>query len=673
MKKSYPIVGMHCASCARLIERGVAKVSGVRSVNVNFGNEQAFVEMDSSVKDLEIREAIEKTGYKVGKNPEEEKKIALTSLKSKVIISSLLTLSVMVLSFVSNFSPGGYIQLFLATTIQFYIGFEFYQATISELKNKTASMDTLISIGTTAAYGYSVFALLFRREGLYFDTSSTIITLILLGRYLEAKAKLKTSDAIKKLLNLAPKTAMVIRDGKEIEISIENLEIGDLVRVRPGEKIATDGIITEGITSIDESLVTGESMPIDKAKGGKVIGGTLNTTGSIVFRVSSVGKNTFLAQIIRLVQDAQGSRAEIQRLADKISAHFVPVVLVIALITFSVWIILGQFSTALTAAIAVLIIACPCAMGLATPTAIMVGVGKGTEKGILIKNVASLESLYKVKTIIFDKTGTLTKGNISLLGDVDKENLRIAASLEQFSEHPIAKAFINKAQDKKISLIKVTKFKALKGMGVEGIVDGKKYFLGKSTNGDVILSDGKNKLATFEVSDEIKDETAHVIYEIKKRGIEVWMLTGDKKETAEKVASQIGIENVMSGVMPGEKDKKVREFENVAFVGDGVNDAPALASADVGIAMGTGTDVAIETSGITLLNKNFSSILSVFNLSKLTINTIRTNLVWAFGYNIILIPVAAMGLLNPTIAAVAMALSSISVIGNSLRLKTVKI
>lgn len=674
MKKSYTIVGMHCASCARLIEKSILKVPGVKDVNVNYGNEQAFVEALDKVDYKKIKEAVEKAGYKLGENLEGEKKKSLNLLRKKVILSSVFSVVIMVLAFLPNVSGGLYIQLILASIIQFYLGLGFYQATISGIKNRAMSMDTLIAIGTTAAYGYSLFSLMFGGEEFYFDTSSMIITLILLGRFLEAKAKSKTSDSIKKLVGLTPKKALLIKGKKEVEVAVENLTIGDLVKVRPGEKIVTDGVVIEGETYIDESLVTGESVPVGKSKGDKVIGGTINTSGSIIFKVTKVGKDTFLAQIIKLVSDAQGSRAEIQRLADKVSSYFVPIVLVIAIVTFVIWSVSGSFNGALVSSVAVLIIACPCAMGLATPTAIMVGVGKGAENGILVKDVASLETLYKVKTMIFDKTGTLTKGKMTLLGKPDRKFLAIAASLEQNSEHPIAKAFINKAKEEGVAIKKVKSFRAIEGMGVEGVIGNKKYFLGRtSSGGEISLVSNKKVLATYEVSDELKEGVKDVLQKVENRGIDVWMLTGDKKVAAEKVARKVGIKNVLSGILPGEKAKKVGKFSDVAFVGDGVNDAPALAAADVGIAMGTGTDVAIETSGITLLNKKFSAVTSAINLSNATIKTIRTNLLWAFLYNIILIPVAAVGLLDPMIAAAAMALSSISVIGNSLRLRLVKI
>lgn len=658
-KKSIPIVGMHCASCARLIERKLLKTQGVISASVNYGNETAYIEIDKE-RDSEIKKAIESLGYKVGVNIEEEKKKELQILKTKVTISTILAGSIMLTGFIS-FLDIKWLILIFATIVQFWAGSEFYLATWSGLKNKSTSMDTLVAIGTSAAYFYSIYTLLVGGPS-YFDTSSVIIALILLGRFLEAKAKSHTSDAIKKLLGLTPKTAHILRGKDEITVPISELTIGDLVKVRPGESIATDGIVVSGESYIDESMLTGEPMPVKKEKEDAVTGATINKNGSLVFKVIKVGRDTMLSQIIRMVTEAQGSRADIQRFADTVSSYFVPVVLVVALITF--------FAFGLTNAIAVLIIACPCAMGLATPTAIMVAVGRGAKNGILIKNAESLELLNKVKTIIFDKTGTLTLGKPVLVSPVSKKYLQIAASLESNSEHPIGEAIVAKAKGENIKIERVDNFKSIDGKGIEGTIKGIKYFLGRP---GVSLFVGKKLLAEFEIEDSLKPGVSKVVENLEKKGISVWMVTGDKRLTAEKIAKEANIENVLSEVMPGDKAQKVKEFDSVAFVGDGINDAPALASASVGIAMGTGTDVAIESAGITLLNRNIESVLSAFNLSKKTMNVIRQNLFWAFGYNIILIPVAALGLLNPMLAAGAMAASSISVVSNSLRLRAVKI
>lgn len=675
IKKTFPIVGMHCASCAKLIERKLSGVPGVASAMVNYGSEQALVEVDvNKVKDSDLKEAVKAAGYKVADEASKEgiKKEELKNLKTKVIVSSLLSLLVMVGSFMSGLFGNPILLWALSTPVQLWAASEFYFATWSGLKNRTASMDSLIAIGTSAAYLYSVYGVIFGGH-LYFDTATVIITLILLGRFLEAKAKAHTSDAIKKLLGLQAKTARVIRGKDEIDIPIEEVMIGDKIRVRPGEKIPVDGVILEGGSAIDESMVTGESVPIDKKVGDNVIGATINKSGSFIFEATKIGKDTMLSQIVKMVGEAQGSRAPIQRLADTVSSYFVPIVLMLAVATFVAWYVIGFPINAFINLVAVLIIACPCAMGLATPTAIMVGTGKGAGKGILIKDAGSLETLNKVKTIIFDKTGTLTKGEMIMTNNVNDKYLQIAASLEQNSEHPIAKAIVEKAMERKLFPSKVFGFKALEGMGVEGLINGKKYFLGKSDDGFISLTMNHKKLATFMVSDELKEGVQEVVESFRKNKIEVWMITGDREKVANDIAKKAGIEHVLSGVLPAQKAEKVKEFKSVAFVGDGINDAPALAASDVGIAMGTGTDVAMESAGITLLNRDIKSVLTAFKLSRSTINIIRQNLFWAFGYNVILIPVAALGLLNPMLAAGAMAASSISVVLNSLRLKTVRL
>lgn len=690
-KKSYPVIGMHCASCAKLIERSLTSTPGVVAASVNYGSESATVEMDEGVSDAEIKKAVQNAGYSLAEeesDKEEIKKEELRKLKSKVIITGILAVLVVLGSFPSIFkiSFDPLLLLILATPVQFWSAKEFYLATWSGLKNRAASMDTLIVIGTTAAYGYSLFSLVFGGE-MYFDTAAVIIALILLGRYLEAKTKAHTSDALKKLLGLQAKTARVIRGSGEIDIPIEEVEVGDKIRVRPGEKIPVDGIIIEGSTSIDESMVTGESMPVEKIKGDTVIGSTMNKNGSIIFKATKVGKDTMLSQIVKMVGEAQSSRAEIQRLADAVSSYFVPIVLMLAVATFVVWFDIGAFSQSLTNMIAVLIIACPCAMGLATPTAIMVGVGRGAERGILIKDAQSLEVAYKIKSIIFDKTGTLTKGEPQVT-DIsgDKNTLQIAASLEVGSEHPLAEAIISEGKRRNIKIEKIKDFKAVTGKGIEGVLGGKKYFLGKPTTrtkeveeleeqGKTVVSliSGKKQIGIIAIADTLKEGAKDVIEALERKGISTWMISGDNERTARAIAKQLDIDNVLAGVLPHQKADKVRELENVAFVGDGVNDAPALAASDVGIAMGTGTDVAIESAGITLLNKDIRSVLVALNLSRVTVKVIRQNLFWAFGYNVILIPAAALGYLNPMIAAFAMAASSISVVGNSLRLKIAKI
>ena len=703
-------MGMHCASCSKLIERKLLGVPGVLGCSVNYGSETATVDLDPDrASDSDLVSAVSNIGYKAiitsekgektaDEIKEEEKKKELKALKIKVIISAILSFTIFIGSFPEWFgikmSP--ILLLILTLPVQFWAGSEFYLATWSGLRNRAASMDTLIAIGTTAAFGYSVLSILGYLTGTYFDTAAVIITLILLGRYFEAKAKEHTSDAIKKLLGLQAKTARVIRGKKELDIPIEEVVVGDMVRVRPGEKIPVDGEIVDGDSAIDESMVTGESIPVEKTKGDMVIGATFNKTGSFVFKVTKVGKNTMLSQIVQMVGEAQSSRAPIQRLADAVSSYFVPIVLMLSVATFVVWFDFGPSSglLAFMNMVAVLIIACPCAMGLATPTAIMVGTGKGAEKGILIKDAGSLEAASRIKTIVFDKTGTLTNGKpvvTEVLGE--RDTLAIAASLEQGSEHPLGEAILAEAKKKRISLTKATGFKARPGFGIEGVVGGKKYFLGKIGAKDksvtklemegktvMVLSLGSKVVGYIAVADTLKVGVPEVVTDLEKRHLDVWMITGDNERTAMAIAKKAGIKNVLAEVLPEEKAKKVKEFNNVAFVGDGINDAPALAASDVGIAMGTGTDVAIESAGITLLNKDIRSVITAYNLSRATFNVIKQNLFWAFGYNVILIPVAAgvlypfTGLLlNPALAAFAMAASSISVVLNSLRLKSIRI
>ena len=769
VKKSFPIVGMHCASCARLIERQLSKTPGVVSASVNYASEAATIEGDGQIAtDDALAKAVESAGYKalltgelkggktektIEERKEEAKKRELQNLKIKIIVSSILSVVILLGSFPEWFSfvpyafSNPWYLLLLSSIVQFWAGKDFYLATWSGLKNRAASMDTLIAIGTSAAYFFSAFGVLlpgiFEKYGfpmiMYFDTAAVIITLILLGRYLEARAKLHTSDAIKKLLQLQAKTARVVRQGEEIDIPIEEVKVGDIIRVRPGEKIPIDGKIIEGVSSIDESMVTGESIPVDKTAGDSVIGATMNKSGTFLFKATKVGSDTMLANIVKMVSEAQSSHAPIQRLADTVSSYFVPVVLMLAVATFVLWYVFGPataaFSFAFTNMIAVLIIACPCALGLATPTAIMVGTGKGAEHGILIKNAETLEIANKVKVTVFDKTGTLTEGKPKVTDIVEvyrssfivdrhrksdertnnlrtNQVLRIAASLEKGSEHALGEAILEEAKRNKLEVEKVKDFKAISGKGIEGSIGNTKYTLGnralmkdldvdiESVEGRVqklenegktvvFLATDKNVIGLIGIADTPKDSARGAVNALQKQGIDVWMITGDNERTAKAVAKKLEIKNVMADVLPDEKAEKVKELKDlktdyrsrvVAFVGDGINDAPALASADVGIAMGTGTDIAMESAGITLLNRDLRSVDSAITLSKSTLSVIKQNLVWAFGYNVILIPVA-MGvlypifgwLLNPALAAFAMAASSISVVGNSLRLKRVSL
>ncbi len=739
IKKTFGIQGMHCASCVQVLERALKKVDGVTEANVNLATTQATVTYDESkVTKDNLASAVSNVGYKAlvdeeVKSEEEQKKEKqkeLNDLRNKVITSLALGGLILWGSFpgLMQFSPSllqnSWVQLFLALPVQFWAGLTFYRATIPALRHRTANMDTLVAIGTSVAFGYSAFVTIFphivKSIGIepipYFDTSSIIIGLILLGRYFEARAKGQTSEAIKKLIGLQAKTARVVRDGKEVDIPIDQVQLGDIIRVRPGEKIPVDGIIVDGDSSIDESMITGESIPADKTKGDTVVGATFNNSGSFLYKATKIGSDTMLAQIIKLVQEAQGSKAPIQRIADLISSYFVPIVLMLAIVTFVLWYVFGPNPTLLFAllnTVAVLVIACPCAMGLATPTAIMVGTGKGAENGILIKDAESLETANKINTVVFDKTGTLTNGKPEVTDVIpfnklkEDELLLLAGSIEKGSEHSLAEAIVRKADEKKLKLESVTKFQAIAGHGVEGIVGKQKVFFGNrrlmekekidyktvteqlaklETEGKtVMLLAIDNKLAgLIAVADTIKESAKSGVKQLQDMGIEVVMITGDNQRTASAIGKKLGIDTVLAEVLPDQKEAEVRKLQQegkrVAMIGDGINDAPALAAADIGIAMGTGTDVAIEAADITLVNKNLSSVASAITLSKKTMRTIRLNLFWAFGYNIILIPVA-MGalypffhiLLNPIFASVAMASSSISVVSNSLLLKKYKI
>ena len=735
--QSFPIKGMHCASCVRVTERALKKVEGVKEAVVNLATEKATVTYDKdNCTPQQLADSIAKTGYtlELEEKSEEialaERKKELQGLRNKVVVSLVLGGLILWGSFpglintAPEFLKNFWIQLLLATPVQFWAGWDFYRATIPALKHRTANMDTLVALGTTVAFLYSAVVTIFPSVvmGLgvevmpYFDVATIVIGLILFGRYLEAKAKGQTSEAIKKLIGMQAKTARIIRDGKEIDVLIGQVTIDDVIRVRPGEKIPVDGVLLEGESAVDESMISGESIPVDKAKGDIVIGSTINKSGTFTYKATKVGSDTMLSQIIKLVQEAQGSKAPIQRIADVISSYFVPIVIMLAIGTFAAWYIFGPnpaFLFALLNMVAVLIIACPCAMGLATPTAIMVGTGLGAEKGILIKDAESLEIAHKVNTIIFDKTGTLTKGKpeVTDIIPVEKlsnnEVLMLASSIEKGSEHSLAEAIVKKAEEEKVDLQAVSKFKAIAGQGVEGMVDNKQIFFGNrklierekisfdsyqkqieklESEGKTVmmLGLGRNLVGFIAVADTIKESAKDGIKALQDKKIEVVMITGDNQMTAKAIALELGIKRVLAEVMPDQKEAEVRKIQSegkvVAMVGDGINDAPALAAADVGIAMGTGTDVAIEAADITLINKDLRSVASAIELSSKTMRTIKMNLFWAFGYNILLIPVA-MGvlypffgiLLSPIFASVAMASSSISVVSNSLLLKRAKI
>ncbi len=717
-KVDFKITGMSCAACANRIEKGLSQLPGVYKVGVNFAAEKASVEYDpGEVTGQQLKSTVEKLGYTAQDMAEtgaaDREKAAregeIRRQKLWLVVSaglSLPLLAMMIMRFLGmGVMMNPYLELALATPVQFGAGWQFYRGAFMALRNGSANMDVLVALGTSAAYLYSLFNIITGVEHLYFEVSGILITLIILGKLLEAVAKGRTSEAIKKLMGMQAKTARVVRNGQEADIPIEEVAVGDIIAVRPGEKIPVDGEITEGTSTVDEAMLTGESIPVDKKVGDEVVGATINKFGTFKFRATKVGKDTALAQIIRIVEEAQGSKAPIQRFADVVSGYFVPAVVALAVLTFMGWYFLldpGNFPRALINFTAVLVIACPCALGLATPTSIMVGTGKGAENGILIKGAEHLENAHRLTTIVLDKTGTITKGEpevtdiVALAGQQETELLQIAVRAEKNSEHPLGQAVVKYGQSKGMAATDPDSFAAIPGHGVEATVEGRKVMVGTRKlmreNGiaiDGVISrveeleqqgktvmfmavDGKAS-GLIAVADTVKEHSREAVAELQQMGIEVWMITGDNERTAKAIAGQVGVKNVMAEVLPEHKADKVeslkREGKTVAMVGDGINDAPALATADVGFAIGTGTDVAIEAADITLMRGDLRGIVAAIKLSRVTMRNIKQNLFWALIYNALGIPIAASGFLSPVLAGAAMAFSSVSVVSNALRLK----
>lgn len=745
-----PITGMTCASCVRTVERTLNKQPGILSVNVNLATEKATISyIPGAVRRSDLVKAVEDAGYGVldlsdAAAPEDAERAAreaeIDHQKRLVLMGLVFTVPLLILSMArdlvmatmpqetmagmsmsSGVNPAlewllwaGWPFVFglLATPVQFIVGRQYLVGAYKAARNRTANMDTLIAIGSSAAYFYSVAVLIGILVGyaplqghVYFETAAVILVLITLGKLLEARAKGRTSEAIKKLMGLAPRMATLLREGEEIEVPIDNVMVGDRLIVRPGERIPVDGVVIEGRSSVDESMLTGESLPVNKSIGGEVIGATVNKQGRLVIEATRVGAHTALAQIIRLVEQTQGSKAPIQRVADRVSSVFVPIVLVLAVLTFVGWLVVGQVSLteAMVHAVAVLVIACPCALGLATPTAIMVGTGRGAGMGILFKNSASLENTHRLQVVALDKTGTITRGEPSVTDVIPTDDfsaddlLRLSASAERGSEHPLGQAIVKAAESAGYMLSQPEGFEAQSGLGIRAVVDGKTILVGsprfisdqnleisEKLANQVEALQGKARTATLVavdgvvrgaigIADTIKDGSREAVAALQSLGLDVVMVTGDNEMTAQAIATEVGIRHVLSDVMPAQKSEAVKKLQEggrlVAMVGDGINDAPALAQADVGIAIGTGTDIAMEASDVTLISGDLRGVARAISLSKATMRTIHQNLFWAFIYNIILIPVAMLGMLVPMLAAGAMAFSSIFVVTNSLKMK----